>query len=862
MSEMALQRIREAKEKKSTKLDLSKCELTHIPEEILELEFLEELQICDNKVQQFDILSNLKRLKILNAWNNEIFDASSIFTLKKLIGLGLTGNKIKSIEGIDNLANLQVLMLYGNKISDISAIKNLKNIGVLILDENNIENLDAIKFLPKLKRISLSYNKIRDLSPLLVHFKKKITISLKGNFIDSDGIFINQNPLEHPPISIVEQGTEAILTYFRNLEEQGEGKLNEAKLIIVGEPEAGKTSLMKKLLDPTYTIPQPELSTLGIQVREGWQFPLPDDIGTTFSANIWDFGGQEIQYMTHQFFLTAGAVYVLVSANDRKETTANFPYWFKAIHLFGEENGIYSPVLVVQNDKNGQFIPQFDATHYAQRYPELSISTRTVNLGKDDADFQALRAKIQTLLTQLPHVNDVRPARWNDIRTTLRKRAKKQHHINFAEYAAICQQQEVKDEASQLLLSSYLHRLGSLLHFVDDPTLHDFIILNPQWAVDAVYSVLNDNRIAQAGGYFTLETLENIWRDKYDMVERGKLLNLMKKDSFEVCYAVECKPNTYLAPQLLTEDRPPYKWNDNDTLKFRFQYKFMPEGIITRLIVRLNELLAKGDKGDLVWRNGMVLKKDGCRAQVQAEETREGLNIIDIAITGNPNQRKYLLYTIRIEVEKLHRKWFKNISVEQMIPCNCEVCTKPNNINPKYFEFSVLQRAQERGKKTVECDREFLDVPVSRLLEGVFERNEVNQLLNRREMMTGTNISGITLGDGAQLIIGKDNTQKANSDNLTITITADQRQIISTVLDEMLEHKLPKDITKAVVKMQDVVEADAEKPTEKTQSLLSRFIEGVKQIAGFTNDANKIGEFVAKHQDDIGAVLTSIQSSL
>ncbi|QQZ30454.1 hypothetical protein HMY34_17775 [Thiothrix subterranea] len=63
----------------------------------------------------------------------------------------------------------------------------------------------------------------------------------------------------------------------------------------------------------------------------------------------------------------------------------------------------------------------------------------------------------------------------------------------------------------------------------------------------------------------------------------------------------------------------------------------------------------------------------------------------------------------------------------------------------------------------------------------------------------------------------------------------------------------PKNITKAVVKMQDVVEAEA---------LLSRFIGGVKQIAGFTDDASKIGEFVAKHQDDIGAVLTSIQSSL
>ncbi len=77
--------------------------------------------------------------------------------------------------------------------------------------------------------------------------------------------------------------------------------------------------------------------------------------------------------MTHQFFLTAGAVYILVSANDRKETTANFPYWFKIIHLLGEENNVFSPILVVQNDKNGQFIHPFDEMFYRQRYPELLI---------------------------------------------------------------------------------------------------------------------------------------------------------------------------------------------------------------------------------------------------------------------------------------------------------------------------------------------------------------------------------------------------------------------------------------------------------------------------------------------------------
>ncbi len=43
MSELALQLIREAKEQRLTRLDLGNCGLTTLPEELFELEWLEEL---------------------------------------------------------------------------------------------------------------------------------------------------------------------------------------------------------------------------------------------------------------------------------------------------------------------------------------------------------------------------------------------------------------------------------------------------------------------------------------------------------------------------------------------------------------------------------------------------------------------------------------------------------------------------------------------------------------------------------------------------------------------------------------------------------------------------------------------------
>ena len=37
-----------------------------------------------------------------------------------------------------------------------------------------------------------------------------------------DGIILEDNPLESPPVEIIEQGTEAIKWWFESLEEEGE----------------------------------------------------------------------------------------------------------------------------------------------------------------------------------------------------------------------------------------------------------------------------------------------------------------------------------------------------------------------------------------------------------------------------------------------------------------------------------------------------------------------------------------------------------------------------------------------------------------------------------------------------------------
>ena len=87
--------------------------------------------------------------------------------------------------------------------------------------------------------------------------------------------------------------------------------LNEVKLVLVGEGNVGKTSLVNRLLYDTFD-PNSGM-TEGIAIHR-WKVTDQQEsaAGSKIRVNVWDFGGQEIMHATHQFFLTKRALYVLV----------------------------------------------------------------------------------------------------------------------------------------------------------------------------------------------------------------------------------------------------------------------------------------------------------------------------------------------------------------------------------------------------------------------------------------------------------------------------------------------------------------------------------------------------------------------
>jgi len=85
----------------------------------------------------------------------------------------------------------------------------------------------------------------------------------------------------------------------------------------------------------------------------------------------------------------------------------------------------------------------------------------------------------------LDHINNQFLNTWFNVKEQLEKM--RRDYIVYPEYVQLCHNEKVVDEMSQRTLIGFLHDLGIVLNFRDDPRLEDTNILNPKWVTNGVY---------------------------------------------------------------------------------------------------------------------------------------------------------------------------------------------------------------------------------------------------------------------------------------------------------------------------------------------------------------------------------------
>ncbi len=299
-------------------------------------------------------------------------------------------------------------------------------------------------------------------------------------------------------------------------------------------------------------------------------------------------------------------------------------------------------------------------------------------------------------------------------------------YISLEEYLQICQANGFTERKYKLQLSSYLHDLGVCLHFQDDLLLNKTVILKPEWGTTAVYKVLDNDTVRNNLGKFTKNDLEDIWREKQYENARDELLELMIK--FQLCYRIP-NENIYIAPQLLTEEEPTYRWEKTNNLILRYTYEFMPKGIITQFIVAMHKDIWQQE---YVWKSGVILEKDQTKAEViEYYDKRK----IKIRVVGE--YKRDLLIAVTHELDKIHDS-YNRLKYNKWIPCNCSKCK--GSQNPYCYPFERLRKFEADGER-IQCQKSYEMVDPRHLILNTTNKSQLdecerinNELPSRQEI--------------------------------------------------------------------------------------------------------------------------------
>lgn len=601
-------------------------------------------------------INNLENIDYLHFWGRQLYSIpEEISLLPKLHTLILTKNNLTRLpNNLDKLVTLETLDISDNNFSEFpEIIFNMPNLKYIKLDNNHLT------YLPE---EIVNYN-IRD-----IHLSS----------------WVEGNKFIEPPTEVIVNGISAIKEYFEELD-KGKKKLNELKVLIVGEGGAGKTSLVNRLIYGTYNKSQKQTDGIKIDTNTF----LNKNTGDSIKANYWDFGGQEIMHSTHQFFLSQRSFYILL-LDGRKDERAE--EWLKMIQNFGGNSEIFIIINKIDENHSASVNEKLLKRKYTNIKGVYKISC------EKDIGITELKEDLENELSNLTIVNEFIPQSWFNIKSTLEKR--NTDYITHSSFENICITHGIANSKKQQYLIEFLNDLGVVVHF-SDLCLSSLFIINPIWATEGVYKIINSKELADNKGSLNVLELNKILDlKKYPRETHNYIIELMKK--FELCYSIN-ENNNILIPELLTKEEPDFEIPKYSMIKFRIEYDYLPKGVISRFIVKEHNQI----KDSYVWRSGVVLKciTNDTYATVIADEEEKYINI---NVFGK--YPRDFLGEIRTKFKEINEKFKKNTISEKIILDEEE----------KYsVKLSHLYNLKNRGHEIYISEDTDEEYPIEILLEGI-----------------------------------------------------------------------------------------------------------------------------------------------
>lgn len=570
---------------------------------ISHMHWLVKLDCSENKISEFDCLEKLKNLEILDCSGNQL-SSLNLHNSRKLQEIYCNYNKITNIYGLENLKELKILHCSNNNIGNLEGIENLENLEEFYCINNsiNFKELSCELNFGKLRILDLSQNNIAN-----IDFVKRF----KGL---EELICYNCNVANIPEEFLSKSWGDNCLprlnSYWKDLA-WGAEKLDQYKIIILGNGSVGKTQIARWLCQENY---DDEIkSTHGIEIKKC----SLDFIGLSkkFEARIWDFGGQDIYHGTHALFMRTRAIFIICWNKEYEaNNNGNYPlqYWHNYVKQLGKKD---SPIIIVETQCDDGFPSSIRHHVKGANISSLYFSAKT-NTNSDKFK-KAIEEAILIVKAQNED-KEIGPGAKEIIKNIeywVKEDELKNIHeckhikITIKEFEDICANNKKVSNPSHLL--EFLHDIG-LVFYVDYHQTRE-IIIHQKWALNAMYTILDrDNNfynIKKSRGRFSLNDLKESWKE-YSESEQKLFISLMLQCEIIFKYIENNRgQQVYIAPNLLPERDDDIdmhikaSWNNSEQHhEETINFNLMHDGLMRSIICNI------GDKAKFnaeYWKSGI-----------------------------------------------------------------------------------------------------------------------------------------------------------------------------------------------------------------------------------------------------------------
>lgn len=608
------------------------------------------------------MLDNKKDLSNQNL--SSIEDKGKIFEQKHLKELNASYNQIKV--GTDKEEKVYVegkVVVEDVRYDGITEdITNLSELEVLDLSHNQIVEIpEYLTQMTTLKELDMSYNegieKIPNNLSNLINLEKLNLVGTKVSKIK--GFNKNKSPKE-----IIE-----FLLFNQNKEKE---LLNEAKILVLGDENSGKSSLVERMVHDTFR--EEYVSTKGIDIEEYWI----DNI----KVKIWDFAGQEITYQVHNLFMSQESLYLLVIDGQKENDIKEHFNWLETIGA----NAGYPPVIIVVTKHENNRAYKLDEAEYTNKFENIKsfhyVSSKTeegIDELKEKISSETKElAKIQILSECVPIKKEIENRDKNDI-------------LEASEFRTICKKHSIDSKEERANIRRILNDTGTIIGLDRD----DKHVTNPASIIDDIYKIIRSTAINDRG--------EKPLDDPDDNNHNWIIQFLLKNN-----IALKIDNNRVLIPSRLPVNRPenfkkrvyeglPTTKQDNSVVfksGLNFKYRYIhgfKKGILFDFIIQIYEYIK--DKNPNYWANGLCWGNENLKAVVLSSTIYK---TIDIHIPTCDKESQVLLTKVREEFEKIHED--SSIFVLE------EIAIFKDDEIKKHIGYEFLKFKKNRKDKDVEVE--------------------------------------------------------------------------------------------------------------------------------------------------------------